>query len=77
MRRTLTVVVELVLRVAAVEVPDDAADVVRARPIAARVVQVRAEELVEGVALEVADGGREEARADEQEEVGHDDHEDR
>ncbi len=64
------------LRVAAVEVPHVPLDGVRARSSTARVIDVHAEEVVERIFLERADGLAEQPRADEEQEVGHDDEED-
>ena len=64
------------LGVATVEVPHVPFHGVRAGAVAARVVDVHAEEVVERVLLERADGLAEQPRADEEQEVGHDDEED-
>jgi hypothetical protein len=55
--------------------PDDAPHIKAARPVAARVVHVRAQQPVEPVPDKVADRRREQARADEEDERGHGDEE--
>lgn len=62
--------------VAAVQVPHITLDAVRARTVPTSIVDVRAEQLVERMFLERGDGLAEETRADEEEEVSHDDEED-
>ena len=56
--------------------PDVAPNIVRPWAVHTQVVDVGAEESVESVLLEAADGSAEEARADKEQKVGHNDEED-
>ena len=68
-------VVEVVLRVAAVKMPDVPAHIEGARAVTSRIINIRTQKMVESVGLEVPNGTTEETSADEQDEVSHDDKE--
>ena len=56
--------------------PDVALNIVRPWAVPTQVIDVGTKEMIESVYLEAADGLAEEASADEEEKVGHDDEED-
>ena len=66
-----------VLWVATVEMPYVSAHIVRARAISSRVVDVGAKQVVKRILLERANGLGKQPCANEEQEVGHDDQEDR
>jgi len=67
---------KVVLGVAAGKVPDVALNFVGPWAVPTRIVDVGAEESIKSVLFEAADGATEEARADEEQKIGHDDEED-
>lgn len=64
-------IIKVVFRVTAVQMPHAPANIEAPGPVAARIVHVGAEQMVERVRLEVPDCAREEARADQEDEVRH------
>ena len=67
--------VDVIFRITTVKMPDASSDVIRPRSVPSSVVDIRTEEVIKVIFLKVPDCFREEAGADEEDEVGHDDEE--